>query len=179
MSEPDGVLSEVRGQVAVATTRGRVVSLALEPPQPPGCPAAVDAIRSADWVVLGPGSWFTSVLPHLLVPDIATAIVETPARRMVTLNLAPQPGETSGFSPENHLEVLGAHAPDLRIDVVLADRALGAGRRSAGPGRRAISAPNWSLTDVAVDDGRPVHDPAKLAAAYDDVFTRGRIDAWR
>ena len=66
-------LTMVRGQVACATTTGRVRSVSLIPANPPACPEAVQAIGAADWVVLGPGSWFTSVLPHLLVPELATA----------------------------------------------------------------------------------------------------------
>src|SRR6516225_3883258 len=89
----------VRGQAACASTTGRVRSVSLIPADPPACPEAVTAIGEADWVVLGPGSWFTSVLPHLLVPELASALTATPARRVVALNLAPQPGETDGFSP--------------------------------------------------------------------------------
>ena len=125
---PDEVIA-VQGQVACATTTGRVRSVSLIPADPPACPEAVQAIGAADWVVLGPGSWFTSVLPHLLVPELAAALVGTRARRLVALNLAPQPGETAGFSPHAHLEVLADHAPDLAIDVVLADRAAAAARR--------------------------------------------------
>src|SRR5580700_2598847 len=106
-------LTTVRGQVACATTTGRVRSVSLIPANPPACPEAVQAIGEADWVVLGPGSWFTSVLPHLLVPELAAALVGTRARRLVALNLAPQPGETEGFSPHAHLEVLADHAPAL------------------------------------------------------------------
>ena len=104
-------LTVVKGQVACATTTGRVRSISLIPADPPACPEALlEAIGAADWVVLGPGSWFTSVLPHLLVPDLAAALVGTRARRLVALNLAPQPGETTGFSPHAHLEVLAEHA---------------------------------------------------------------------
>ena len=96
----------------------------------------------------------------------------------MTLNLAPQPGETSGFSQENHLEVLGSHAPDLRLDVVLADpRAVTDGAALAHVAESFGA--ELIITDIGVDDGRPVHDPLKLAAAYDDVFTRGRIGSWR
>ena len=104
-------LTVVKGQVACATTTGRVRSISLIPADPPACPEALQAIGAADWVVLGPGSWFTSVLPHLLVPELAAALVGTRARRLVALNLAPQPGETTGFSPHAHLEVLAEHAP--------------------------------------------------------------------
>ena len=160
---------EVRGQVAVASTRGRVMSVRLLPDCPPACAEALAAVRAADWVVLGPGSWFTSVLPHLLVPDLAAALLDTRARRLVVLNLAPQPGETDGFSPEEHLEVLAAHAPALRLDVVLADPGTVADRRSLerivqGLGARLVLAP------VAVADGSAQHDPARLAAAYAAVF---------
>ena len=55
------------------------------------------------------------------MPELAEALHATGARRLVALNLAPQPGETDGFSPQKHLEVLRQHAPDLGIDVVVAD----------------------------------------------------------
>jgi uncharacterized cofD-like protein len=166
---PDDV-SIVHGQVACATTTGRVRSLSLIPADPPACPEAVQAIRAADWVVLGPGSWFTSVLPHLLVPELATALVGTRARRLVALNLAPQPGETEGFSPHAHLEVLADHAPDLAIDVVLADRAAARGsiaeleKASGRLGARLV------LADLAVADGSPRHDPLRLAGAFAQIF---------
>jgi uncharacterized cofD-like protein len=133
-----GQLSIVRGQAACAATTGRVRSISLIPADPPACPEAVAAIRAADWVVLGPGSWFTSVLPHLLVPELADALISTRARRLVALNLAPQPGETEGFSPHTHLEVLADHAPELTVDIVLADRGAAGGAAAqleqAGPG---------------------------------------------
>jgi uncharacterized cofD-like protein len=163
-------LSTVRGQVACATTTGRVRSISLIPADPPARPEAVQAIGAADWVVLGPGSWFTSVLPHLLVPELATALVETHARRLVALNLAPQPGETEGFSPHRHLEVLADHAPDLAVDVVLADRAAASGsitelEKAAGNlGARLV------LADLAVADGSPRHDPLRLAGAFAQIF---------
>ena len=163
-------VTEVVGQVAVATTEGSVAAVHLRPEDPEACSEAVLAVQDADWVVLGPGSWFTSVLPHLLVPDLRDAIVGTRARRLVALNLAAQTGETSGFSPEAHLEVLAAHAADLVPDVVLADedavldpRGLMAAVEGAG-GR-------LELARVAVGDGTPRHDPERLAEAYARVMS--------
>jgi uncharacterized cofD-like protein len=159
----------VRGQVEVASTEGRVDAVELEPRDPPACPEALAAIAAADWVVLGPGSWFTSVIPHLLVPDLRTALTETRARVAVTLNLEPQTGETDGFTPAQHLEVLAAHAPDLRVDVVLADhRSVDdeAGLRDAA---KALGA-ELVVSDVAAGDGTPRHDPDKLADAYAQVM---------
>ena len=165
----DGPPDEVRGQVAVATARGAVEAVWLSPADPPACDEAVQAVREADWVVLGPGSWFTSVLPHLLVPGLREALEETAARRLVSLNLAPQHGETEGFSPEAHLDVLLAHAPSLSLDVVLADVDAVADRRGLtstveAAGGRLVLAP------VALGDGTPRHDPVRLGAAYDSIL---------
>ena len=168
-------LTEVRGQVAVATTPGQVVQLQLDPSEPPGCPEAVDAVRAADWVVLGPGSWFTSVLTHLFVPELRAALEDTSARLLVTLNLAPQAGETEGFSPEEHLEVLLAHAPGLSLDVVLTDAAAVTDRRSLTGATEALGA-RLVLAPVARGDGTARHHPVRLRAAYDSIFSGA---AWR
>ncbi|CAB4660081.1 unannotated protein [freshwater metagenome] len=118
---PDGI-TEVRGQVEVASTPGKVVSVTLEPARPIACPEAISAMAVADAIVLGPGSWFTSVLPHLLIPDLAQAIIESPAKRIVVLNLAPYADqETAGIPVAEHLEFLRAAAPALRLDAVIAD----------------------------------------------------------
>ena len=162
-------LRTVRGQVAVATAQGPIVSVRLLPDQPPACPQAVAAVLAADWVVLGPGSWFSSVLPHLLVPELARALVATKARKLVALNLAPQPGETADFSPEAHLDVLAGHAPDMTIDVVLADSGV---VRDPDSLRATVSGlgGRLSLAPVAMSDGTPRHDPQLLASAYAAVF---------
>lgn len=170
----DDELDEVRGQVAVATTGHRVVGISLEPAQPPACPEAVAAVRAADWVVLGPGSWFTSVIPHLLVPELAQALVETDAGKVVALNLATQPGETAGFSPETHLEVLAAHAPELRLDVVLADPDTVPDVDSLAKVAGSLGA-RLHLAPLAAGPGVPRHDPELLAAAFAGVFADGRI----
>jgi uncharacterized cofD-like protein len=155
---------EVRGQVAVATTHGRVRTVRLLPDRPPATPEALAAVEAADVLVLGPGSLFTSMLPHLLVPDMARAIERASARRILVLNLAPQPGETSGFAPETHLEVLAQHAPALRFDVVIADPAAVA---DADELRRAATrlGAQVQLSPVAVAD-EPRHDPGRLATAF-------------
>ena len=87
------------------------------------------AIRAAEWVVLGPGSWFSSVIPHLMVPGLRRALAETEGRLIVVLNLEAQAGETTGFGPADHLAVLYEHAPDLHVHAVLVDSSALAGDR--------------------------------------------------
>lgn len=171
--ELDGAVTTVRGQVACALTPGRVRAISLIPPDPPACPEAVNAVLDADWIVFGPGSWFTSVLPHLKVPRLAEALHETRARRLVALNLAPQPGETDGFSPEKHLEVLRQHAPSLDLDVILADEGVVDDRGelekvAIAMGGRLVTA------DVATGDGSPRHDARRLAVVLDEIFREKR-----
>src|SRR5690606_37967692 len=83
-----GGLRTVRGQSAVAVEPGRVEEIRLLPESPPACPEAVAAVREAEWVVLGPGSWYTSVIPHLYVPELGEALRTTRARRALTVNLS-------------------------------------------------------------------------------------------
>ena len=163
-------ITTVRGQVEVATTAGRVLAVRLNPDEPPACDQAVAAIRAADWVVLGPGSWFTSVMPHLLVPGVRDALMDTPAQRILTLNLVMHTGETVGFSAENHLEVLAAHAPELHLDVVLADPEIVEDEALL---RRVAGGMGAELVLARVGDrGREGHhDSLRLAAAYRDIIS--------
>jgi uncharacterized cofD-like protein len=171
-----GEAHRIRGQVAVASTPGRPRRIWLRPEQPVACAEAVAAVRAADLVLLGPGSWFTSVLPHLLVPGLRDALLETDAQRVVVLNLAPEPGETAGFSPEQHLAVLADHAPALRVEAVVADvdavpvpdRLHRAAAELLSPGCQVFLAP------VAEPGGVARHDPSALADALTAVLTDRR-----
>ncbi|HEY3009043.1 MAG TPA: uridine diphosphate-N-acetylglucosamine-binding protein YvcK [Micromonosporaceae bacterium] len=165
-------LTTVRGQHAVAVTPGHVESVRLTPAGPPACTEATEAVGVADWLIFGPGSWYTSVIPHLLLPDLAAAIVASPARRLVLLNLAPE-NETLGLSLADHLAALSWYVPELRIDVVLADgKALGdpepVDRAAESLGARLVVAP------VAVADGAPRHDPVALGEALVPVVGADR-----
>ncbi|HEY2042746.1 MAG TPA: uridine diphosphate-N-acetylglucosamine-binding protein YvcK [Jatrophihabitans sp.] len=164
--DPDDAVQsrKIRGQSAIAATAGRVTSIALIPKNPPACSEAVRAIMSADAVVLGPGSWFTSVIPHLLVPDLAEALVHTRATIVTILNLEPQVGETDDFSPEEHLGVLSEHCPQLRVSAVIADRngvadPIGLRRYVDSLGARLV------LAEVAAPGTAARHDPSRLSLA--------------
>lgn len=182
LDEDPRAVRTIRGQVAIASTPGRVKTVRLhtvadDSAAPTACPEAVRAVLDADVVILGPGSWFTSVLPHLLVPELHEALVKTPARRVIVLNLVPQPGETAGFSPEQHLDVLSQHAPRLRADAVLAD----AGSVPTPDRLRAAAADLGAQTlldKVAQRCAPGRHDPEALAVSLTAALER-RTDRWR
>jgi uncharacterized cofD-like protein len=176
-AEPLEIEAEVAGlsdDGAVRTIRGQVERIELRAPGrssgvPKACAEAVAAVSAAEAVFLGPGSWFTSVLPHLLVPELHDALVRTEAVKIVILNLVPQPGETAGFSPERHLDVLFQHAPGLKVDAVIADRGSVAvparlADAAAGLGARAL------FGQVADPNVAGSHDPDALAACVREAL---------
>jgi uncharacterized cofD-like protein len=158
----------IRGQVAIASTPGHVREILVSPPDPPVNPAVLDAIAAADVVSLGPGSWYTSVLPHLLVPKLRAALVKSQARVVAVLNLEPQPGETDGFSPEEHLSVLQAHLGGVALHTVIADADSVVDRRGLLSAVRECGA-ELVLAPVAELGGAPRHDAVRLAAALASV----------
>ena len=165
----DGAQHTVRGQAEVAVAEGRVGQVRLIPPNPVATPDVIDAIHDADWLILGPGSWYTSVLPHLLVPEIADAIRTSPAQRCITMNLLAGHEETEGMSPRDLLDVLLRTAGDTHFDALIADPTHlddmdGLVERAETEGMHVL------LRQVSVSGGQPVHDPVRLAAAYRDVF---------
>ncbi len=182
LEEDTSAVRTIRGQVAIASTPGRVTRVRLytsngQPHEPRACSEAVRAVLEADAVLLGPGSWFTSVLPHLLVPELHEALVTTAALRVIILNLIPQPGETAGFSPERHLDVLSQHAPNLRVDAVLADVDSVPTPDRLRAAARTLGA--QTLLDKVATPARPGrHDPRALAASLTAALER-RTDRWR
>jgi uncharacterized cofD-like protein len=167
--DPDPrVTRQVRGQVEVATTPGLVCAVSLDPVAPRATPEAVTAIEEADWVLLGPGSLFTSMVPHLLVPGLREALTKTSARRVLVLNLVPQTGETTDFSPAAHLAAVAAHVPDMPFDCVLADS--GTLDRDGLMDAAADLGADVRFAPVAADGQAARHDPARLARAYADLM---------
>ncbi|MCB1030061.1 MAG: uridine diphosphate-N-acetylglucosamine-binding protein YvcK [Acidimicrobiales bacterium] len=161
------------GQVAVQNTAG-VRQIRLQPPNPPTSAEVVEAILSADQVVLGPGSLFTSVLAAAVVPAVRDAMASTQARRIYVANLGPQVPETEGFSFVDELEALRAHG--ITVEEVLVDE-----ERSDGGVDQAVS-----HLDTAVEselgceihraalrvEGGSVHDPQRLGGALSVVAHR-------
>ena len=162
----------IRGQSAIAGRLGRVLEIDVIPSDAAACPAAVEAVEAADVVVLGPGSWFTSVIPHLLVRGLARALSETSARIVVALNLVPQPGETAGFSSADHVSVLREYCPGLSIAAVVADDAtsdlVGLGIATDEIGARLVT------SALRASDSDDRHDATALAAALQTAISPPR-----
>ena len=163
---------EALGQVAVATTPGRLQELRMNPTHPTTRPEVLAALREADWVTMGPGSWFSSVLPHLLVPTLRDAIVASPAKKILLLNLDSNgdqvgAGEYAGYSPREHCEILNEYAPDLRFDLVVADSHL------AGRGELAEYLQERGTAYLEVDlrnESMTIHhDGGKLASTFSHI----------
>ncbi|MBB5831519.1 gluconeogenesis factor YvcK family protein [Brachybacterium aquaticum] len=165
----DGTVRTVSGQYEVATAEGRVEDVHLIPPRPRVPQEVLDALAQADWIIVGPGSWYTSVLPHLMIPEIAEAIAKSPAHRCITTNLSVGSQEAEGMTSLDMLEVLLGRAENCRFDALLADPttlddALDLAEALQARGIRTL------LRQVSVGDGTPRHDPVRLAAAYRDLF---------
>ncbi|OCL31727.1 hypothetical protein BCR15_08875 [Tessaracoccus lapidicaptus] len=164
---PDEVCT-LSGQATVAKTRATVQAVRLIPDRPPAHPAVLDAVRHADSIVLGPGSWFTSVIPHLLVPDLARAVLDSSAQRILVLNIAPAE-ETDGFSASRHIELLAEHAPGLNLDVVIADSRFADSDHHLESYVRSLGG-QLVTADVHARDGSATHDPNRLAAVFSEVI---------
>jgi len=171
---------EIHGQVAVATTKGRVTSIRTQPANPPACPEAIEAIKEADVILMGPGSWYTSVIAPLLVPELLEAVRTSSAKRIVVLNLVAQSGETSGFTSERYISVLVDQFSHFPVDVVIADTRSTTNRDAVAALCKSALGAELLLRPVASTTGEAgIHDPDLLAAAFAEVTGRGRISTWR
>ena len=153
----------------MATTTGRVETVELVPSDPRPCPEALAAVAAPMRSCSGPGSLFTSVMPHLLAPRMAEAIFAASGKRILVLNIAAQTGETTGFAPHTHLEEIARLVPALRLDAVIADPRVVPDLGSLRGASDALGAA-LILAPVAVS-GKPHHDPVTLAAAFRRVMT--------
>ncbi len=110
---------KVVGESQIPKTDGKINRLWIEPSNPLPFPPAVQAILSADLIVIGPGSLYTSVLPNLLVPGLADAIRASRALKFFVVNVANQAGETTDYKCLDHIRVIEKHLQDLHFDLIL------------------------------------------------------------
>ena len=167
--------SKVRGESRIAAMGGGIERVMIEPPDSTAHPEAVEAIDAADLVVIGPGSLYTSLVPNLLVPEIASAVGRTQAPKVYVCNVATEKGETDGYTLADHVLALQRHtSPDV-VDVVVANSSPlplppGSGVTHVEPSGEPL--PNVSVvTGDVVDREHPTrHDALKLADLIVDVY---------
>lgn len=117
--------SIVRGETQISASRTPIRQLRLEPEQCLPLPQALRALRTANVITVGPGSLYTSILPNLLVSQVARVIGESNATKIYVCNLMTQPGETDGYTARQHLETVRKFAPEIQFDfVVVNDRRI-------------------------------------------------------
>lgn len=157
----DGV---IEGESAIGTAAASVHRLRFDPLRPRVSASVRDAIADADWVLLAPGSLFTSVLAVCALPDVVSALAATRAHVAWICNLVEQPGETGGMSPLDHLRALRWHG--VRADAVIYDPDAELHFNPTQLARARVDAIPRPLRAARTD----VHDPQLLRAALQDLF---------
>jgi uncharacterized cofD-like protein len=165
----------VRGQKEVATAKGRIESLRVIPENPQARMEALTAIRTADWITMGPGSWFSSVMPHLLVPMQLDALSRSKAKKILILNLDAHSNtageEFAGSTPEEHLELFYEYAPAVVIDYFLVDRSVIRDEMALATIARKLGGQIVAV-DIRKAPGSIHHDDQKLALHLGHIFSR-------
>ncbi len=168
----------IRGQEQVASAHGTLDSLRILPESPPSRHEALDAIARAQWITMGPGSWFTSVLPHFLVPQQRYALSQSTAKRIIVLNLDADPAiqgsEFAGSTPQEHLQIVGEYAPDMRWDYVIADTSV---VRDMPLLQDQVAKMGGTLVveDVRMAPGSVHHDPRKLTSVFAHIMSNSLV----
>ena len=170
----------------------RIAHVALLPERPAALPAALQALREADLILMGPGSLYTSVIPNLLVEGVVEAICRSEALKIYVCNIMTQEGETEGYTAADHVDALLSHGAPGLVDLCLANSApVRPGlvekyrEEDAAPilvDRERIRAMGLELEEypVASEGGDYArHDPDRLAAAVLDVYRRRAVRIFR
>jgi uncharacterized cofD-like protein len=160
---------EVQGQKEVATAKGELISLRIIPSNPEARKETLDAIAHADLITMGPGSWFSSVLPHLLVPAQREALINSKAKKVLLLNLdagqASDAGEYAGQSALEHLRIVKKYAPELHFDYVVVDPTVVGDRTLLG--EEVSSQGGELLIEDLRDPAEKIHhSPKKLTSLF-------------
>jgi len=112
----------VKGETRISRSRIPIRKIELNPRRVRPLPMAIEAIQQADIIFMGPGSLYTSIIPNLLIPEIADAITRSKSPRVYIANLMTQPGETTHYALSDHLRAIKHHVDRPVLDVVVANR---------------------------------------------------------
>ncbi len=169
-SPETATLQRIVGESSISKAGGRIQRVALDPAGVRAYPPALKAIFQAELILIGPGSLYTSILPNLLVPDLAQALQHARAPKVYICNLAQQPGETDNYDVADHVSAILQHLPSNFLDVVLANDNLGIDCDTVFVQLGTPQAVQLVTADF-VDETRPWrHDSAKLAQSVMDIL---------
>lgn len=166
----------VRGQKEVAIAKGSLEDLQLLPDSAMPTTEGIQAIADADWLIFGPGSWFSSVLPHFLLSSQREAIYKSTARKILVLNLDANSNvsgdELAGTSPADHLKVLRKFAPQLTCDFALADHSITTSQGAFQELSAILKEMGGTLivSDLATNPGSNQHDHEKLFSEFRNII---------
>ncbi|NDF93576.1 MAG: uridine diphosphate-N-acetylglucosamine-binding protein YvcK [Actinobacteria bacterium] len=166
----------IKGQQEVAIGKGALEDLRLIPENPTPTSQGLDAIAQADFITLGPGSWFSSVLPHLLAVKQRQALDSSAARKVIILNLDASPNaagdELAGSSPADHLRILRRFSPNLSCDIALLDSSIAARSELLVELEGLVEAMGGRVfvADLASHPGSNHHDTEKLFLTLSHIF---------
>jgi uncharacterized cofD-like protein len=173
ISAPEGDV-RVTGESNIPKTQGKVKRVWLEPNNPLAYPPSIQAILSADLIIVGPGSLYTSLLPNLLVPDLTEALRASRAFKFYICNVATQPGETDGYSSSDHVKTIESHVRGRLFDLIICNNrdsiTLPDHVEMVFPDEELSLAYSVYGADL-VDEQNPWrHDSRKLAQTVMDVY---------
>ena len=165
----------IRGESAITAAQAEIATVSLEPARPSAHPDALNAVRNADLIVVGPGSLYTSVLPNLMVPALGIAFQESDAMRIFVSNVATQAGETDQYSVQDHVASIEAHMGGSPFDFIVANNNLAERlpeRWKSEPVRGGEARVGGVVitADVVDERNRYRHDSAKLADAILTIY---------
>ncbi len=181
----------IEGESNITEAKGSIVKIGCTPANPPALPKALKAIREADYIIIGPGSLYTSVIPNLLVPEIASAIAQCEVPRIYVCNVMTQPGETQGYTVADHIKAIDKACGQRLFNAVLVQRKVPSAkaliryaqensypvhldREAVGQlGRRIVLS---NVMDEDEETGLVRHNPQKLARVLLRWYGRAQTD---
>jgi uncharacterized cofD-like protein len=170
---PEGQV-RVTGESMIPKTHGKIQRVWLEPNNPLAYPPSIQAILSADLIIIGPGSLYTSLLPNLLVPDLAEALRASRALKFYICNVATQPGETDGYSSNDHVKTIESHMRGRIFDLIICNNrdnlVLPEGVETVVLDDEIAHSYPLYATDLVDDENPWRHDSRKLAQTVMDIY---------
>ncbi|PSN13748.1 hypothetical protein C7271_22260 [filamentous cyanobacterium CCP5] len=176
----------ITGESKIAEARGQIIRIGCDPADPPALPRALKAIQEADYIVMGPGSLYTSIIPNLLVPELVEEIATCPAPRIYVCNIMTEPGETDNYTVSDHIRAIDQACGRFLFDAVLVQK--------TGPSAAVVNhyaqegaAPVFVDREAIVESGRRIiaanimderdnltvrHEPYRLARVLLRWYTR-------